>query len=70
MRIPRLMLPKLRLSKPIFAFLIIVVNATNSYIVPIYVHTQNIVIFTAVMLNGLIILLTTYEAVAPPLAKA
>ena len=62
-------IPKVSLSKPVFAFLIIVVNAVNSYIVPIYIHTQNIVIFTAVVLNGLIILLTTYEAVAPPLVK-
>lgn len=67
-KVYRLTLPNIVFSKPIYAFLIIVVNAANVALVP-EIHNAGVSLFLTLVLNGLVQLFTSYEAEAPPVAQ-
>jgi hypothetical protein len=56
----------LKLSKPVFTFLIVVINAANTYLIPLIAKsslgdstTGGLQLFLTVVLNGVVVLLAT-----------
>jgi hypothetical protein len=55
----------LKLKRSQFILLMVVVNAANSYLVPL-IPVMGLALFTGAVLNGIIIYLATEEQTAPP----